>query len=78
MNDSLCQTHGYAPAPCPRPDPLPCELVPLALLVDVRPVYEVTCQLCRGPLEAGLHRTVEQAMTDRQAHVKSHLRGAYS
>lgn len=77
MTGLVCRTHGYA-AEGHAGDPLFCLWVPSgsSRLVTVALRYQVECAAC-GPLEAGDHASLPDAMRDRDEHEQSHLAGHY-
>lgn len=77
MADLVCRTHGYASAEEHRVDPLFCLWVPAEDMVRITLRYQVECAAC-GPLEAGLHGTLDGAETDMGNHLGAHRRGAYA
>jgi hypothetical protein len=49
---------------------------PPDLYVSIQPRFQLVCEQC-GPLDGGLHGSMTGAVTDRDAHMRSHAAGEY-
>lgn len=75
MDDMVCLKHRKTASHTPEPGEM-CEWLPVEGIVGVRISYEVTCML-HPDLQGGHYGSMDAALQDRDAHIRSHSGGKY-